>query len=198
MRKSLDGKVYVITVLNEDLVYLANQGFWYFSRKVFTETFYFKLRQNSHKGSQRDSIFESLQRETERVNGTWDRLLTPGEEVELKEDSDSELSSGTGDVSKDCLESLGVGSSADGMAMPMHPKGLSTLIWTGIPEALHAKVWQLLSGCQNDPTLLDRYRVLIINDSLQEGVITHDKPQNNKTTKTQQNPKYCCSEKAHL
>lgn len=79
-------------------------------------------------------------------------------------DNDEPLLSGTGDVSRDCSE-VELESWAEVQARwrkgEQRPRLLSSLVKSGIPEALRCEVWQRLAGCENDYATMDTYRILI-------------------------------------
>jgi hypothetical protein len=92
-------------------------------------------------------------------------------------DGDEPLLSGTGLVSKDCSEDV-LESWADVLtrwkSTKQPPKQLTSLVRTGIPEALRGEVWQRLAGVEEDTEMMENYRLLITRESSCENVIQRD------------------------
>ncbi|KAG8554241.1 hypothetical protein GDO81_003726 [Engystomops pustulosus] len=157
--------------------------YWPFSKRSSTENFFLKLKQIERKErkSNCDTFYEvmCLESESERERrkttaspsirlsqcgpqGT--NIPSPPEDDE-EEDNDEPLLSGSGDVSKECaekiLETWGDLLSKWHLNLSVRPKQLSTLVRSGVPEALRGEVWQLLAGCHNNDYLVEKYRLLI-------------------------------------
>lgn len=96
------------------------------------------------------------------------------------DDNDEEpLQSGTGFVSKECSES--VLKEWKSVLEKWHsdlntrPKEIKHLVHNGIPEALRAEVWQLLSGSfKDEDKLIQQYKTLVNSESSFEAVIQRD------------------------
>uniref|UniRef100_A0A8I3NEC5 Rab GTPase-activating protein 1 n=1 Tax=Canis lupus familiaris TaxID=9615 RepID=A0A8I3NEC5_CANLF len=127
--------------------------FWPFSKRSTTENFFLKLKQHSH-------------------------FCYPFLCFLFIKDNDEPLLSGFGDVSKECagkiLETWGELLSKWHLNLSVRPKQLSSLVRSGVPEALRGEVWQLLAGCHNNDHLVEKYRILITKESPQDSAITRD------------------------
>ncbi|XP_014346117.1 rab GTPase-activating protein 1 isoform X1 [Latimeria chalumnae] len=170
--------------------------FWPFSKRSYTENFYLKLKQIERKDrkSNTDTLYEvaSLESESERErrrttaspsirlsqSGSQGSMIPSPPEDEEEEDNDEPLLSGSGDVSKECaekiLETWGDLLSKWHLNLSVRPKQLSSLVRSGVPEALRGEVWQLLAGCHNNDHLVEEYRTLITKESPQDSAITRD------------------------
>ncbi|XP_015273927.1 PREDICTED: rab GTPase-activating protein 1 isoform X2 [Gekko japonicus] len=170
--------------------------FWPFSKRSSTENFFLKLKQIKQKDrkSSTDTLYEvvSLESESERErrkttaspalrlppSGSQGSMIPSPPEDDEEEDNDEPLLSGSGDVSKECaekiLETWGELLSKWHLNLSVRPKTLSTLVRSGVPEALRGEVWQLLAGCHNNDHLVEKYRILITKESPQDSAITRD------------------------
>uniref|UniRef100_G3W2P6 RAB GTPase activating protein 1 n=1 Tax=Sarcophilus harrisii TaxID=9305 RepID=G3W2P6_SARHA len=170
--------------------------FWPFSKRSTTENFFLKLKQIKQKDrkSNTDTLYEvvCLESESERErrkttaspslrlpqSGSQSSMIPSPPEDDEEEDNDEPLLSGSGDVSKECaekiLETWGELLSRWHLNLSVRPKQLSTLVRSGVPEALRGEVWQLLAGCHNNDHLVEKYRLLITKESPQDSAITRD------------------------
>lgn len=170
--------------------------FWPFSKRSTTENFFLKLKQIKQKErkSNTDTLYEvvCLESESERErrkttaspsirlpqSGSQSSMIPSPPEDDEEEDNDEPLLSGSGDVSKECaekiLETWGELLSKWHLNLSVRPKQLSSLVRSGVPEALRGEVWQLLAGCHNNDYLVEKYRILITKESPQDSAITRD------------------------
>ncbi|KAL6963231.1 Rab GTPase-activating protein 1, partial [Sarracenia purpurea var. burkii] len=92
-------------------------------------------------------------------------------------DTDEPIISGTGKVSKECLDKE-LDQWNDLLAKwtdtKTRPKQLTMLVRQGIPEALRGEVWQRLTINEKDDELLNNYRILISKECSAELVIQRD------------------------
>ncbi|XP_028571809.2 rab GTPase-activating protein 1 isoform X3 [Podarcis muralis] len=152
-----------------------------------------KIKQKDRKNST-DTLYEviCLESESERErrkttaspvlrlpqSGSQGSIIPSPPEDDEEEDNDEPLLSGSGDVSKECaekiLETWGDLLSKWHLNLSVRPKTLSTLVRSGVPEALRGEVWQLLAGCHNNDHLVEKYRILITKESPQDSAITRD------------------------
>ncbi|XP_044245512.1 rab GTPase-activating protein 1 isoform X3 [Ursus americanus] len=170
--------------------------FWPFSKRSTTENFFLKLKQIKQKERKNntDTLYEvvCLESESERErrkttaspsirlpqSGSQSSMIPSPPEDDEEEDNDEPLLSGFGDVSKECagkiLETWGELLSKWHLNLNVRPKQLSSLVRSGVPEALRGEVWQLLAGCHNNDHLVEKYRILITKESPQDSAITRD------------------------
>ncbi|KAI5937959.1 Rab GTPase-activating protein 1 [Manis javanica] len=170
--------------------------FWPFSKRSTTENFFLKLKQIKQKERKNntDTLYEvvCLESESERErrkttaspsirlpqSGSQSSMIPSPPEDDEEEDNDEPLLSGSGDVSKECaekiLETWGELLSKWHLNLSVRPRQLSSLVRSGVPEALRGEVWQLLAGCHNSDHLVEKYRILITKESPQDSAITRD------------------------
>lgn len=97
--------------------------------------------------------------------------------LNLDDDPDEPLLSGSGQVSKECSDELIQMWSAILVKWKkpnQRPPGLKEIIRFGIPQTLRGQVWQLLVEGDDDHALIDTYRVLITKESAFEVNIQRD------------------------
>ncbi|XP_043229477.1 rab GTPase-activating protein 1-like [Amphibalanus amphitrite] len=171
-------------------VYPQSERFWYFSAKKLLHRFtlsvvntgqqleFVKLENQGEVESPRSLLPNLSLTGLPGMPGRSPSVTSPGSPIPEDSDNDDPLPSGTGEVSKDCGEGE-LASWGDVLAkwrfnLTQRPRGLSTLVKRGVPEALRGEVWQLLARCHEDPDMLDTYRMLINKDSSWEAVIQKD------------------------
>lgn len=175
-------------------IFPKTERFWYFTRKPHSENFHVKLKQvessDGSVGHEVVSVLSETEIERRKAGMTLplgqakyvpvqDNIVTPQEGPDEESDGDEPMLSGSGKVSKEITDENILDAWKDVLKrwhqnLTQKPKQVQQLARKGIPEALRGEVWQLLAGCQNEPELLEAYRILITKDSECEPVIQRD------------------------
>lgn len=165
------------------------------NKKPLTQRFYLQLKDNNEGGWQVSSIDplpENVEQSSMPYNSSsifkniginsWAKMtrstsnISIGEEdisADYSSDGDEPLVSGTGEVPEDCPQiELDVW-----LPVIYDEKGLkahSQLVRNGIPEKLRGIVWKLLTNVDNSSELIDKYRVLLTQETKCETTIQRD------------------------
>ncbi|XP_033643488.1 rab GTPase-activating protein 1-like isoform X1 [Asterias rubens] len=170
-------------------IFPSTEKFWYFNKKPVQEFFYLMLEE-IEAAVENEPAYAVLtlesesQRERRRIptrSPSTNLVQTPDSMTSVAEeesDDDEPLQSGSGNVDKDCEESILL-NWGDLLAkwrsnLSVRPKHLRSMVRKGIPEALRGEVWQLLAGVKECEDLMEEYRVLITKISPAEQVILAD------------------------
>ncbi|XP_038046522.1 rab GTPase-activating protein 1-like isoform X2 [Patiria miniata] len=170
-------------------IFPSSEKFWYFNKKPVHEFFYLMLEETEAAVENEPaysvlSLESESQRERRRIptrSPSNNLVQTPDSMTSVPEeesDDDEPLQSGSGNVDKDCEESILL-TWGDLLAkwrgnLSLRPKQLRSMVRKGIPEALRGEVWQLLAGVKDCEGLMEEYRVLITKNSPAEQVILAD------------------------
>ncbi|XP_022084220.1 rab GTPase-activating protein 1-like isoform X2 [Acanthaster planci] len=170
-------------------IFPSTEKFWYFNKKPVHEFFYLMLEETEAAVENEPaysvlSLESESQRERRRIparSPSSNLVQTPDSMTSVPEeesDDDEPLQSGSGNVDKDCEESILL-TWGDLLAkwranLSVRPKPLRSMVRKGIPEALRGEVWQLLAGVKDCEGLMEEYRVLITKNSPAEQVILAD------------------------
>ncbi|GAU93993.1 hypothetical protein RvY_05842 [Ramazzottius varieornatus] len=150
-------------------------SFFSFSNRLF-----WKATKESNKGFYKVINLESQSQREGRFPSVLPALDASSSEDETADsDSDEQMLSGSGRVSRECEEGeLKVWSeilTKWRTNLAVRPKYLNSIIRRdGIPQSLRCEVWQNLAGCFNSDELLEKYKSLSVQDSPWESEITKD------------------------
>ncbi|XP_065226884.1 rab GTPase-activating protein 1-like isoform X1 [Planococcus citri] len=183
-----------LTIETQVKMYPQNERFWSLSKAQIYHEFCLYLKEVCSRNGSLERGYEVINVERSReldkgiLNHTWNNftsLIRSASTTSLEgssqkdefSDTDEPIISGTGKVSKECLDKE-LDQWNDLLAKwtdtKTRPRTLTTLVRQGIPEALRGEVWQRLTINEKDDELLNNYRILISKECSAELVIQRD------------------------